>query len=343
MNINRKYKLSIMTLIIVFLVISIGTSFGSSNINIIDIFKIIISKTTSLNLAEGIDKSEISIIWNIRFPRVILAFIVGGALAVSGAVVQSILKNPLASPYTLGITSGASLGVGIIIITGISIPILGNYTLSVTGFIFSLITMIIILKISQKLDKYLSNNTIILMGMVISLFLNSLLTTFSALYSKKIEAISRWQMGSFSLKGWSYLKMGLPFIIMAIIWLMFYLREMDIMTFGEEDAKALGVETEKTKYKLFIIVSILTGTAVSMSGIIGFIDLIAPHVARKLFGARHKFVIPVSFIFGGVMMVITDLVARIVIQPAELPVGAVTALIGAPVFAYIYFNKRGKL
>lgn len=343
MNINKKYRLSIITLFIVFLVIGIGTSIGSSNINITDIFKIIISKTTSINMAEGIDKSDIAIIWTIRLPRVLLAFTVGGALAVSGTVVQSVLKNPLASPYTLGITSGASLGVGIVIITGISIPILGNYSMSFIGFIFSLATMILILSISKRLDKYLSNNTIILMGMVISLFLNAILTIFSALYSKKIEAISRWQMGSFSLKGWSYLKMGLPFIIIALIWIAFYIKEMDILTFGEEDAKSMGVETEKTKYKLFIIVSILTGAAVSMSGVIGFIDLIAPHVARKLFGARHKFVIPVAFVFGGVMMVITDLVARIIIAPVELPVGAITALIGAPVFAYIYFSKRGKV
>jgi len=341
MNINKKYKLGIIVGLLVFLVISIGTSFGSSNINILDIIKIIISKTTSFDISKDIAKSDISIIWNIRLPRVLLAFSVGGALSVSGAVVQSVLKNPLASPYTLGITSGASLGVGIVIITGISIPVLGNYTLSFVGFIFSLITMIFILKISKKLDKYLSNNTIILMGMVISLFLNSILTIFSALYTKKIESIARWQMGSFSLKGWSYLKMGLPFIIISIIWLIFYFKEMDILTFGEEEAKSMGVESEKIKYKLFIIVSILTGAAVSMSGIIGFIDLIAPHVARKLFGAKHKFVIPISFVFGGIIMVITDLVARTIISPAELPVGAVTALIGAPVFAYIYFNKGG--
>ncbi|GAB6169536.1 iron ABC transporter permease [Clostridium carnis] len=340
MNINKKNKsLALLSIPVIVLVICIGTSIGSSNISIIDIISIIGNKLFNFSLPSGIDGKDVSIIWNIRLPRVLLAFVVGGALAASGSVVQSVLKNPLASPYTLGVSSGASLGVGLLIVLGVSIPILGNFTLPLVGFLCSLITMIIVLLFATKVDKSLSNNTIILTGMVFSLFFNALLTTLTALFTEKIEAITMWQMGSFSMRGWSYLKAGIPFFIIGIIGVLMYCREMDVLTFGEEQAKSMGVECEKVKRRLFIFVSILTGSAVAISGTIGFVDLIAPHIVRRIFGSKHSYVVPMSFVFGGCLMVVTDLVSRTIIVPSELPVGAITAIIGAPFFAYLYFKK----
>ena len=270
-----------------------------------------------------------------------LAFFVGGCLATSGAVVQSILKNQLASPYTLGVSSGASLGAGLIIVTGISMPIIGSFTLPLVGFLFGLATVYIVIVFSSTIDRTMSNNTIILSGMVFSLFVNAILTTLTALFSEDMKSITLWQMGTFSMKGWSYVQLILPFLIIGMLGVIRFTREMDIMTFGEEQAKATGVDVSKIKRNLFIFSAILTGGAISLSGTIGFIDLIAPHVVRLVFGSKHKYVIPMSFVFGGCLMVISDLIARTVVVPSELPVGAVTALIGAPFFAYIYFkNKR---
>lgn len=342
MNINKNNKnktLMILSIPLVFLIICIGTSIGSSNISIMDIISIISHKVFHTNLLEGIEAKDVAIIWNIRLPRVLLAFTVGGALAASGAVVQSVLKNPLASPYTLGVSSGASLGVGLLVVSGISIPFLGNFSLPIVGFICSLLTMIIVLIFASKVDKELSNNTIILTGMVFSLFFNAALTTITALFTDKIEAITMWQMGSFSMRGWSYLNAGIPFFIVGMIGIMAFVKEMDVLTFGEEQAKSIGVEAEKVKKYLFLFVAILTGAAVAISGTIGFVDLIAPHVVRKIFGSKHSYVIPMSFVFGGVLMVIADLISRTIIVPSELPVGAVTAIIGAPFFAYLYFKK----
>ena len=141
------------------------------------------------------------------------------------------------------------------------------------------------------------------------------------------------------MKGWSYVQLIIPFTIIGMIGVLRYTNEMDIITFGEEQAKAMGVETSKVKKELFILSAILTGGAISLSGTIGFIDLIAPHVVRKIFGPKHKYVVPMSFLYGGSFMVIADIVARTIIIPSELPVGAVTALIGAPFFAYVYFKK----
>ena len=339
MNISKDKKskaLMILSIPLDILIICIGTSIGSSNISIMDIISIILHKVFNANLLEGIEAKDVAIIWSIRLPRVLLAFTVGGALAASGAVVQSVLKNPLASPYTLGVSSGASLGVGLLVVSGISIPFLGNFSLPLVGFISSLLTMIIVLVFASKVDKELSNSTIILSGMVFSLFFNAALT---ALFTNKIEAITMWQMGSFSMRGWSYLKAGIPFFLIGIIGIMAFVKEMDVLTFGEEQAKSIGVEAEKVKKYLFLFVAILTGSAVSISGTIGFVDLIAPHIVRKIFGSKHSYVIPMSIVFGGCLMVITDLISRTIIVPSELPVGAVTAIIGAPFFAYLYFKK----
>lgn len=339
---NKNKTLAILSIPLVFFIISIGTSIGSSNIHILDTMSIILNKVINLPLREGIDPKDISIIWSLRLPRVLLAFMVGGCLAVSGSVVQSILKNELASPYTLGVSSGASLGAGLVIVLGISIPFLGQLTLPLIGFLCGLITVYGVIVFSSKIDKTMANNTIILAGMVFSLFVNALLTTLTALFSEDIKSISLWQMGSFSMKGWSYVRVLIPFLIIGVIGILRYTKEMDILTFGEEQAKAVGVDTNRVKKHLFIHSAILTGSAVALSGTIGFVDLIAPHMVRRVFGSKHKYVIPMSFVFGGSLMVITDLIARTIVSPAELPVGAITAIIGAPFFAYVYFSKGKK-
>lgn len=339
---NKNKTLAILSIPLVFFIISIGTSIGSSNIHILDTMNIILNKVINIPLREGIDPKNISIIWSLRLPRVLLAFMVGGCLAVSGSVVQSILKNELASPYTLGVSSGASLGAGLVIVLGISIPFLGQLTLPLIGFLCGLITVYGVIVFSSKIDKTMANNTIILAGMVFSLFVNALLTTLTALFSEDIKSISLWQMGSFSMKGWSYVRVLIPFLIIGIIGVLRYTKEMDILTFGEEQAKAVGVDTNRVKKHLFIHSAILTGSAVALSGTIGFVDLIAPHMVRRVFGSKHKYVIPMSFVFGGSLMVITDLIARTIVSPAELPVGAITAIIGAPFFAYVYFSKGKK-
>ena len=305
----------------------------------LDTISIIANKLINIPLRDGVMPKDVSIIWKIRLPRVLLAFLVGGCLATSGAVVQSILKNQLASPYTLGVSSGASLGAGLVIVTGVTIPVIGGFTLPFVGFIFGLFTVYLVILFSSKIDKTMSNNTIILAGMVFSLFVNALLTTLTAMFSEDLKRIALWQMGSFAMKGWTYVGLIIPFCLVGMIGTLMYTKEMDILTFGEEQAQSVGVDTSKVKTKLFIFSAVLTGGAVSLSGTIGFVDLIAPHVVRKIFGSNHKYVIPMSFVFGGCLMVVTDLIARSVFAPTELPVGAVTALIGAPFFAYVYFKK----
>lgn len=338
MSMSNKIKAIICIIVLVFIIL-LGTSIGSSDISLVDTLSIIGNKILNLSLSESITSKDISIIWKLRLPRVLLAFLVGGCLATSGAVVQSILKNELASPYTLGVSSGASLGAGLVIVTGISLPFAGGFTLPLIGFLFGLATVFFVIIFSKKIDKTMSNNTVILVGMVLSLFVNALLTTLTAFFSNDLKSITLWQMGSFAMRGWNYVWLICPFFIVGMLGVLKFTREMDILTFGEEQAKAVGVDTYKVKRKLFVYCAILTGGSVALSGTIGFVDLIAPHVVRRAFGSNHRYVVPMSFLFGGGLMVITDLVSRTIVAPIELPVGAVTALIGAPFFAYVYLKK----
>jgi len=327
--------------IVSFLIIIAGMSLGSSGISFGDTVQITLHKIFKIPLSENIDPKDVSIVWLLRLPRVLLAFLVGGSLAVSGAVCQSILRNPLASPYILGVSSGASLGAGLIIISGISLPFLGGFSLPLTGFIFGLAAVFFVAAFSSRIDKSMSNNTIILCGMVLSLFLNALLTALSAIFSDDLRRIALWQMGSFAMRGWTYIILLLPFLVIGITGIFLYTKEMDILSFGDDQAKSAGVETGSLRKKLLALCAVLTGAAVALSGVIGFVDLIAPHAARRIAGSRHKYLIPMSFILGGSLMVCADLAARTAVSPSELPVGAITALIGVPFFAWVYFHRRG--
>ena len=322
-----------------FFIIAAASALGSTIISLVDTLAIIFHKIFRLPLKAGIEPVTVSIVWMLRLPRVLLAFIAGGSLAVSGAITQSVLKNPLASPYILGVSSGTSLGAGIVIVSGLSIPLISSFTLPLVGFVFGLGAIFLVVAFSSKIDKNMSSNTIILCGLVFSLFVGALLTTLSALFSDDLKAIVLWQMGSFAMRGWVYIRLILPFFIIGTAGALYFSREMDILTFGDEQAKAAGVETGKIRKLLLIFSTILTSSAVALSGVIGFVDLIAPHAARKITGSRHRHLIPMSFILGGSLMVVTDLIARTIISPAELPVGAITALIGAPFFAWIYFRR----
>lgn len=336
-----KTKLYVLiTILTCFIVIIMGVGIGSVYVPPKATINILMHKISLAPLLQDIESASVSIVWNLRIPRTLLAFIVGGALAVSGTVMQSVLKNPLASSYTLGVSSGASVGAGIVIITGISIPILGIFTLPLFGLTFGLLTVFLAVSFTARLDRNMSNNTIILVGMVFSLFINAILTLMSSLGREHIQQLIFWQMGSFSSREWSSVVILLPIVIIGVLILIGYSRELDLMTFGEEQASTVGVEINKVKWVLLGLSAALTGSAISFVGVIGFIDLIAPHVVRRFFGSSHKVVIPMSMFIGGAFMVVCDLIARTIISPSELPVGAVTALIGAPFFAYVYFSKR---
>ncbi len=320
--------------------LALGVAIGSVGIEPTDLFTVLGHKVFGLALPEEIPPVTVSILWTIRFPRAVMAFLVGAALAASGTVMQSVLRNPLASSYTLGVSSGASLFASVIIVSGFTLPVIGRYTLPLFGFLGGLGTVFLAMALAMRFDRNLENQTIILVGMVLSLFVNALLTLVTALADDHLSRLVYWQMGSFSGQTWGNCGLVLSILIICILALLRYSREMDLMTFGEEQALSAGVDLQKVKFILIALSALMTGTAVSLAGVIGFVDLIAPHIVRRFFGSKHRLVVPASALFGGAFMVLADMFGRTILAPEELPVGAVTALIGAPFFAYIYFRRR---
>ncbi len=339
-QVNKRRRLFLL-LLICLLTLAAGAGVGSVAISPADILAILGNRLFSLPLPEDISPNQVSILWTLRLPRCLCAFLVGGALAASGTVMQSVLRNPLASSYTLGVSSGASLGAAIVIVTGLTLPFAGFLTLPLAGFVFGLGTVFAVIAFASRMDRGLQNQTIILTGMVFSLFVNALLTLLSVLEQNYMQQLLLWQMGSFSGRSWQEAGILFAVLLPGVLYLCLFSRQMDMMTFGEEAARTMGVDTKRVKLKLIVAASLLTGTAVCFTGTIGFIDLIAPHVARRVFGPAHRYALPVSVLFGGAFMVLSDLAARTVMSPTELPVGAVTALIGAPFFAWVYFKGRG--
>ena len=223
------------------------------------------------------------LVLNIRLPRVTLSFAAGAAAAMGGVVMQSVLKNPLASPYGLGVSSGAGLGAALVIVSGLGAGALGTLALPAVSLAFGLATVGIAIFLSSRLDRSLSNNTIILTGMVLSLFTNALMSTVSAANPEYSQRILLWQLGSFSGRGWEASAMVAAVAAVCLAGFLRLSPELDAMTFGEEQARALGVELRRVKWVLIVLVAALTGTSVAFAGVIGFVDLIAPHVVRRFF------------------------------------------------------------
>lgn len=319
---------------------AVAAGIGSVNMNLPDMLNILGNQLFGMELREAIAANDVSILWRIRMPRVLMAFLVGASLAASGVVMQSVLRNPLASSFTLGVSSGASLGAAFVILLNFSLPFAPIYSLPLFGFAFGLGTVFLAMGMSARFDRNMENNTIILVGMVLSLFVNALLTLMTALAPERMKELTFWQMGSFSSIRWSNVQAIFPIFIIGMLILMRFTREMDIMTFGEEEALSAGVELKQMKFLMIGLSALLTGAAVAFAGTIGFVDLIAPHVVRRIFGPRHKLVLPASALFGGTFMVLADLISRTILAPREIPVGAVTAIIGAPFFAYVYFKRK---
>lgn len=321
------YILSIVALIVA---IWLGVSVGSVKVPISTLWN------------TGADEIATNIVWKIRMPRVVLAGLVGASLAIAGAAFQGLLKNPLADPYTLGVSSGASVGAVATLFFGISVPFLGIFTLPVFSMIGALVTMLLVITFAKLVDRAMKMETIILTGIIFSSFLGSVISLMIALTGEELRQIIGWLLGSVSMRGWSFVQMSLPFVIIGTLLLWLNRRELNAMLFGEERAKHLGVNVKQRKMMILIGGSMLTGTAVAVSGTIGFVGLVVPHMTRLLFGSDNRHVLPLSFINGAALLIVCDLVSRTIISPTELPIGVITAFIGAPVFAYIFFRQRKK-
>lgn len=282
------------------------------------------------------------IIMSIRVPRVICVALSGAALSVCGASMQGLLKNPLADGSTLGVSSGAALGAVTAIAFGINfpgVPFAGTMILAAAAAFLSLL---LILTLSYKLDHTLSTNTIILMGVIYSMFASSIMNIIITFASDRIRSIMFWTMGS--LQGSGYADAAVLFAALLICGtvLLLHSNELNAFAVGEDNASHIGVDVKKVKLTILITVSVLIGVCVSIGGTIGFVGLVTPHMVRIVVGPNHKRLLPISMFAGACFLMISDLIARTLLNPKELPIGVVTSIIGALVFVYIYARRKGK-
>ncbi len=335
-------KILIASTIILLLVVIICCCIGAVNIKISEAFKILINKIFNINIdISEIKTSSQTIIWKIRFPRILVALLVGGTLSVAGATYQGLLKNPMADPYVIGVSSGAAFGAAIGISSKIIFNFLGLSFTSIMAFACAVIVMLIVYRIA-KIGNKVPITTLLLSGIAIGNFLTAFTSLIMIFSGDDLNKIFFWTMGSFSGKGWEQLFSVLPYIVIGIAIIYFYSRDLNIILLGEDTASNLGVNVERVKKILLITSTIITAAVVSVSGIIGFIGLIIPHIARMIVGPDNKALIPTSFVFGAILLVICDTIARSILSQ-EIPVGLITSILGGPFFVYLLRNKKREI
>ncbi len=329
---NKKNIFIYLTAVLFSLILIFSALFiGSSQINPVDITAYV------LNSSE-VSNSTAIIIGEIRLPRIILAFIVGAGLAVAGAVFQAIIRNPMVDPYIIGISAGAGTGVMLALFLGVEIAVFNLNSLPAFAFLGAILTVFIVYQLARVGNK-LPVLTFLLAGVAVSFILNSLMSFLMVLRTENLQQLVYWLMGSLAGTAWADIKMILPYFLTALAVILFYLKDLNILLLGEESAAHLGLNVEKTKIILLGAASLMTASVVSVSGSIGFIGLVVPHIARLVIGPDHRRLIPLAALFGASFLLLADTAARTIMAPMELPVGIITALAGGPYFIYLLRNK----
>ncbi len=318
----------------------ISLSIGSAGIGFTRILSIILSKLPFSPSSPLLDETEVAIVLSIRLPRILLAGLVGAALSVAGVVFQCLLRNPLAEPYILGISSGSAVGAILAIMAGI---VASSWGIPLASFGGALLTILLVYRIA-RVGRRMETTTLLLVGVIVGFFFAAIvmfLLSISPIHG--LQKALFWLMGDLSTANYLKIIIILPYVLGGIIFIYAWARSLNIISMGEEAALQLGIEVEKAKLILFVAASLITGAAVAVSGVIGFVGLIIPHIVRLLAGPDHRLLLPASALVGGSFLIIADTLARTVIIPSELPVGVVTAFFGAPFFIYLLRRKRGEV
>ncbi|HHT03495.1 MAG TPA: iron ABC transporter permease [Bacteroidales bacterium] len=285
------------------------------------------------------DENSLYIIKHLRLPRVIMCVLSGAGLAVCGAAYQAIFRNPLSDPYTLGISSGAALGAATAIVLGLDV-----FFFSIGGFAFSfaLLTVWIIIRISSVGNR-LHITTLLLAGISINFLIAAIISIIMVVNQDSMDKIIFWTMGSLSGSKFSDIAIVFPFVLIGIIIIRIYARELNALLTGNDTARSLGVNVERTKKLILFFSTLMIGVIVSYCGVIGFVGLIVPHIIRLLVGSDNRRIIPFSIFGGMIFMLVADIISRTAIAPSELPIGSITAVVGAPFFIYLLYNAKKKL
>jgi len=337
-HIDKKYlTLTLLLGFLTLLAIVVSTSMGFITINSETIFKVIAAKLFNQpELIEGIETSIPYVVMDVRLPRILTAALVGGGLALSGVIYQGILLNPLADPYTLGISSGAAFGASLALLANITM--IGYFSTPLFAFVGAIVTLAIVMRLST-FNGQISAQTLILSGVIVGAILSAGISFLKYIADEQVAVLIFWLMGSFGSATWGGAGLVLATLLFALAVTLYYSRDLNIMSLGRRSSDSLGVETAKVRKILLLSASLVAAVCVAVTGIIGFIGLIVPHLMRYIVGPDNRKLIPVSVMAGAILLLTADTLTRAVL-PVEVPIGVLTALIGGPFFCIIFRQKQ---
>lgn len=343
---RRKSKLSVFILLLLLFTLGLAVvvfcGFGVIAISPSEIARIIIGKATrNPCLLKGIDEVCVTVIYDIRLPRILTSAIVGAGLATSGAVLQALLLNPLADPYTLGVSTGAAFGASVAIYLGLTTRVFmgGAFTIPAFAFVGALFALLSVYLMARTKGS-VSTINLVLSGVIISSILSAGISFLKNMAGENVGSIVFWLMGSFASRSWLHVMMSFPLVLAGILISFHYAGDLNVMSLGSGTAARLGIEEERVRVVLLVSSSLVTAACVSVSGIIGFVGLIIPHLVRLLIGPDNRALIPVSALSGSILLLSADTVARSL--STEVPVGVLTTLFGGPFFCYIFKTRANR-
>jgi len=344
---NSRWKLAVIILLVaLFVTVLVSLNVGYAQISFEKILAIL---GKQIPFVDGfVDPSlvlpkDAAIILQIRLPRIIAGVVVGAALAASGVVYQGVFKNPMADSYVLGVSAGAAVGASFSILFGAGFNFFGLRLVQVAAFIGALFAMFLVYNIS-RVGSRVPVTTLLLCGIAVNFFLYAVVALLEVIAGDELHAIVFWLIGGFSNVLWSDIGAVLPFIVIGTVISYFYARDLNLLALGEDQAQHLGVNVERVKQVLLVLASMVTAAAVSLSGLVGFVGLMVPHITRIVIGPDHRILFPASIVVGAIFLVVCDAIARVIATPfastLELPVGIITMLAGAPFFIILFRKKK---
>jgi iron complex transport system permease protein len=326
---------------VVFLAVSllVGVLAGPVDLGVGDVVRALGARLHVPGVASPLSETEESILWELRVPRVVLAALVGGMLALSGATYQGVFRNPLADPYLLGVAAGAGLG-ATLAIAYLPDGLRSQRALPLAAFLGGSLAVVLTYTVGRSAARERDAATLVLAGVTVASFLTALQTFVQQQNADTLQQVYSWILGSLPSSGWSDVGLILPYVVVATAVILVQRRLVDVLSLGDDEASSLGVDVRRVRLALVVAATAGTAAAVAITGLIGFVGIIVPHTIRLLAGAGYRALLPLSFVCGGGFLVLADVAARTALSPAEIPLGIVTAFFGAPFFALVLRTSR---
>jgi iron complex transport system permease protein len=320
--------------------IALGVLIGPASLRPGGILRAFADRLPLVDLSFGLTDREATILWELRFPRVVLAGLVGAMLAGAGAAYQGVFRNPLADPYLLGVAAGAGLGATLAIAYGPDGAAWAVDPLPLAAFAGAILGVGATYLLGSSAITARTTATLILSGVAVAAFLTAIQTFVQQRESETLQQVYSWLLGQLGTVGWREVALILPYVVVAGLAILLHRRLLDVLSVGEDEAESLGIAPRRVRLTVVVAASLGTAAAVAVTGLIGFVGIIVPHTVRLVAGASYRTVVPLSLVLGAAFLIATDLVARTALAPAELPIGVVTAALGAPFFLVVLRRSR---